>query len=65
VGNVGRGLWRYALGGARYLPAEWPDGDVGLDNRRESVAILEALPEADKPPDYPSPAASPSSSGDG
>ena len=37
VGNDGTGLWRYARGGARYLPDTWPDGDVGLVRRRDSV----------------------------
>jgi hypothetical protein len=58
VGNVDRGLWRYAREGRRYLPDDWPDGDVGLFNRRRSVAILEELPSGDAPPDYPSPAES-------
>jgi hypothetical protein len=60
VGNVGRGLWRYALRGKRYLPGEWPADDVGLFDRPKSVTILEQLPPAARPPDYPSPAASPS-----
>ena len=56
VGNVDRGLWSYARGGRRYLPDDWPDGDVGLFDRRTSVTILERLPPEDAPPDYPSPA---------
>ncbi len=56
VGNPGRGLWRYALDGRRYLPGDWPDGDVGLYDRRRSVTILRELPPAARPPDYPSPA---------
>jgi hypothetical protein len=56
VGNGGRGLWRYALGGSRYLPGGWPDGDVGLFDDATSVTILEALPPDARPPDYPSPA---------
>jgi hypothetical protein len=58
VGNEGRGLWRYALDGRRYLPGDWPDGDVGLFDRGQSVTILRQLPPAARPPDYPSPAAS-------
>lgn len=58
VGNVDRGLWRYARGGRRYLPDDWPDGDVGLFDRRTSVTILEQLPPQDAPPAYPSPAES-------
>lgn len=56
VGNVDRGLWRYARNGRRYLPDGWPDGHVGLFDRRTSVTILEQLPARDAPPDYPSPA---------
>lgn len=55
VGNDGTGLWRYALGGRRYLPRDWPDGNVGLYDRAASVAILEELPPEARPPDYPSP----------
>ena len=58
VGNTGRGLWRYALGGRRYLPGHWPDGEVGLFDRVRSVTILRVLPPEDQPPAYPSPAAS-------
>ncbi|MCJ7670910.1 MAG: hypothetical protein MUP67_02535 [Acidimicrobiia bacterium] len=59
VDNVGRGLWRYALRGKRYLPGEWPAGHVGLFDRARSVTILDQLPPAARPPDYPSPAPSP------
>ncbi len=63
VGNVDRGMWRYALGGRRYLPADWPNGRVGLYDVARSVTVLDALPPGDAPPDYPAPAAS-SASGD-
>ena len=62
VGNVGRGLWRYALEGRRYLPGGWPDGDVGLYDRATSVTILEELPPGARPPDYPPPDSSPPAS---
>jgi hypothetical protein len=55
VGNDGIGLWRYAREGRRYLPDEWPDGDVGLYDDATSVTILEELPPDARPPDYPSP----------
>jgi len=55
VGNDGTGLWRYAREGARYLPDEWPDGNVGLHDDQTSVTILETLPPDARPPDYPSP----------
>jgi hypothetical protein len=57
VGNDGTGLWRYAREGRRYLPDDWPDGDVGLYDDATSVTILEELPPDARPPDYPSPAA--------
>jgi hypothetical protein len=66
VGNDGTGLWRYARGGARYLPDQWPDGHVGLHVDATSVTILEQLPPDARPPDYPSPASagpSPASAG--
>ena len=56
VGNDGTGLWRYARRGARYLPDGWPDGNVGLHHDATSVTVLERLPPAARPPDYPSPA---------
>jgi hypothetical protein len=56
VGNDGTGLWRYAREGRRYLPDEWPDGDVGLHDDATSVTILDELPPDARPPDYPSPA---------
>jgi hypothetical protein len=56
VGNAGRGLWHYALEGRRYLPGHWPNGDVGLFDDATAVTILEELPPAARPPDYPSPA---------
>ncbi|MCJ7436387.1 MAG: ABC transporter substrate-binding protein [Acidimicrobiia bacterium] len=56
VGNAGRGLWHYALEGRRYLPGHWPNGDVGLFDDATAATILEELPPAARPPDYPSPA---------
>lgn len=61
VGNEGKGLWRYALGGRRYLPGDWPDGDVGLSDRAASVTILQELPPDVRPPDYPAPSTQPRS----
>lgn len=58
VGREGAGLYRYADGGARYLPGEWPDTPVGLHDDATSIGVLTDLPPADRPPTYPSPATS-------
>jgi len=57
VGNDGVGLWRFALGGRRYMPNQWPSGSVGLFDTKSSVTILDQLPPGAAPPNYPSPAA--------
>jgi len=59
VGADGTGMWRYANGGTRFMPNQWPKkpGRVGLYDVGESVVILDALPADTAPPDYPSPAA--------
>jgi hypothetical protein len=58
VGNDGKGVYRFALGGQRYLPNQWPDnGEVGLYDVARSVTVLDELPPDAQPPDYPSPAA--------
>jgi Periplasmic binding protein len=56
VGNEGTGLYRYADGGARYLPGKWPKTKVGLYDDATSITVLTSLPPADAPPSYPSPA---------
>ena len=57
VGTNGRGLYRYALGGRRYLPAAWPRrGSLGLYDVARSTTVLSTLPEGQQPPSYPSPA---------
>jgi hypothetical protein len=55
VGNQGRGLYRYALAGRRYLPGQWP-ADVGLFDVGHSTTVLHALSGDERPPSYPSPA---------
>ena len=55
VGNAGKGLYRYALGGARYLPGHWPQ-DVGLYNVGQSITVVRTLTGDEKPPSYPPPA---------
>jgi hypothetical protein len=56
VGRNGQGLYRYADGGRRYLPGEWPEQPVGLYDDATSVTVLTELPPEDAPPTYPSPA---------
>src|SRR5215470_14622854 len=56
VGRDGTGLYRYADGGARYLPGKWPKQPVGLHDDATSVTVLSALPPAAQVPSYPSPA---------
>ena len=57
VGGTGRGLYRYALGGRRYLPDQWPRGtSLGLYDTARSTTVITTLPTAQQPPDYPSPA---------
>jgi len=59
VGADGTGMWRYALGGKRYMPNQWPEksGKVGLYDQGSSVVILDKLPADTAPPDYPAPSA--------
>jgi hypothetical protein len=56
VGRDGKGLYRYADGGKRYLPGGWPKKPVGLYDDATSVTVLTQLPPEDAPPTYPSPA---------
>ena len=55
VGNQGKGLYRYALGGRRYLPGHWPK-QLGLFDVARSVTVYHSLPPGGQPPTYPSPA---------
>jgi hypothetical protein len=56
VGREGTGLYRYADEGTRYLPGQWPSTRIALFDPETSSAVLDALPSADQPPSYPSPA---------
>jgi hypothetical protein len=57
VGSVGRGLYRYALSGRRYLPRGWPRrSSLGLYDTARSTTVITALPPGQAPPAYPSPA---------
>jgi hypothetical protein len=55
AGNEGTGVYRYADGGARYLPGEITQGDPGVFEREDSVALLDEPAPGDRPPDYPAP----------
>ncbi|MEX1007134.1 MAG: ABC transporter substrate-binding protein [Acidimicrobiia bacterium] len=55
VGRAGSGLYRYADGGKRYLPGNWPAKPVGLYDDATSVTVLTKLPPEDALPAYPSP----------
>ncbi len=55
VGNEGRGMWRYANGGRRYLPNDMPEQDTDAFREEGSVLLYEDIPAADRPPSYPSP----------
>ncbi len=56
LGNAGRGLYRYVLGGKRYLPGEWPKSLPTAFNTKGTVTIYSKPPPADQWPCYPSPA---------
>jgi hypothetical protein len=56
VGRDGKGLYRYADEGKRYLPGQWPKQPVGLYDDATSITVLNSLPPEDAPPSYPSPA---------
>jgi hypothetical protein len=62
VGNVGQGMYRYALGGRRYLPGAWT-ANTGLYDVARSITMLDRLPADAAPPRYPSPATASSGSG--
>jgi hypothetical protein len=60
-GNEGTGLWRYANGGARYLPGEMPATPPDAFEEDGSVLRFEPedIPEEDRWPEYPPPPTSP------
>lgn len=57
----GRGMWRYAHGGARFTPDDPPD--PAPFDPTDSVARFEELPAAARPPDYPPPPGAPAAGG--
>ena len=56
IGRDGTGLYRYVLGGKRYLPGEWPKTVPTAFNPKDTVTIYEKPPAADQWPCYASPA---------
>lgn len=60
TGREGRGMWRYARGGARFTPDEPPD--PAPFEREGTVTRFEELPPELAPPDYPPPPGSPAAS---
>jgi len=56
VGRDGKGIWRYADDGARYLPKGWPKQPIKLFDPSTSTGVITQLTPAETPPSYPSPA---------
>lgn len=54
TGEDGQGLYQYANGGQRYLPHEYTS-DIDVFDPETSVTEIEDPPDAEIPPDYPSP----------
>ncbi len=55
IGQQGRGMIRFASGGRRYLPGQWPTAEASAFNPQGSVTLYDQRPAEDKPPDYPHP----------
>lgn len=55
-GKEGKGMWVYANGAARYGPGQMPTDGSKAFVRENTVTIYDEIPEADRVPDYPSPA---------
>ena len=55
VGNQGAGMYRYVDGGKRYLPGEHLTTDPRVFDPNGSPSFYDERPEADRPPEYPSP----------
>ena len=63
----GPGMWRYPLGGQRFLLADPQEMDDGLlfQDVPESPGILTEIPESDRTPDYPPPPGAPADTAGG
>ena len=57
TGEDGSGMYRYVDGGKRYLPDEYTS-ELNVFDEEGSLTRITDPPEAEVPPDYPSPAAS-------
>ncbi len=55
IRKEGTGMLQFVDGGKRYLPGAWPSEDK-LFVKDGAVAMYDARPEGEAPPDYPSPA---------
>jgi hypothetical protein len=51
----GLGMYRYILGGKRYLPGEHPRADTRAFDNKDTVTLYTQHPASDRPPDYPRP----------
>jgi hypothetical protein len=60
-GKEGKGMWVYANDAERYGPGQMPTGESSAFDKDNTVMIYDEVPEQDQAPDYPSPAATPSS----
>jgi len=56
LGNGGSGLYRYVDMGKRYLPGQHPTSPPKAFDPANTVTIYDQVPEADRWPEYPSPA---------
>lgn len=54
AGDRGRGAYRYVAGGKRFLVDEWTD-ELAVFERDGAVAVVEDVPEDERPPEYPPP----------
>lgn len=54
AGEEGPGMYRYVDGARRRLPGEWDD-QVRVFDPDGSVTVVDELPEAERPPEYPPP----------
>lgn len=64
-GNEGKGMWRYARGGTRYLPGEMPEENTYAFDPEGAITGYgpDEIPDEDLWPEYPSPAGSPAAAG--
>lgn len=51
-GNEGVGMYRYVLGGKRYIPGQWPSTDPPAFDPAGTVLVYDKLPPADAFPEY-------------